>query len=86
MTGSEHTRPEPLQAPTQAGHLRAPQAHRPPLRPSPVRYVGAEEVEDDGDPFEAEMPRLVAELQDQFAESAKPEAAIRANWTGLGYN
>lgn len=31
------------------------------------------------------MPRLVAELHGQFAESAKLEAAIRANLKGLGY-
>jgi len=52
---------------------------------TPGRYVGAEEVEDDGEPFEEKMPRLVAELQGQFAESAKLEAAIRANLKGLGY-
>jgi type I restriction enzyme M protein len=52
---------------------------------TPGRYVGAEEVADDGDPFEAKMPRLVAELHAQFAESAKLEAAIRANLKGLGY-
>ncbi len=52
---------------------------------TPGRYVGAEEVEDDGDPFEEKMPRLVAELQGQFAESAKLESAIRANLKGLGY-
>jgi type I restriction enzyme M protein len=52
---------------------------------TPGRYVGAEEVEDDGDPFEEKMPRLVAELHAQFAESAKLEAAIRANLKGLGY-
>ena len=52
---------------------------------TPGRYVGAEEVEDDGDPFEEKMPRLVAELHGQFAESAKLEAAIRANLRGLGY-
>ena len=49
------------------------------------RYVGAEEVEDDGDPFEEKMPRLVAELNQQFLESAKLEAAIRQNLKGLGY-
>ena len=49
------------------------------------RYVGAEEVEDDGDPFEEKMPRLVAELEGQFKESAKLEKAIRANLKGLGY-
>jgi type I restriction enzyme M protein len=52
---------------------------------TPGRYVGAAEVEDDGDPFEEKMPRLVAELHAQFAESAKLEAAIRANLKGLGY-
>ncbi len=52
---------------------------------TPGRYVGAEEVEDDGDPFAEKMPRLVAELHAQFAESAKLEEAIRANLKGLGY-
>jgi type I restriction enzyme M protein len=53
---------------------------------TPGRYVGAEEVEDDGDPFEEKMPRLVAELHAQFAESAKLEAAIRMNLQGLGFS
>jgi len=52
---------------------------------TPGRYVGAEEVEDDGEPFEEKMPRLVAELTAQFAESAKLEKAIKANLKGLGY-
>ena len=52
---------------------------------TPGRYVGAEEVEDDGDPFAEKMPRLVAELHAQFAESAKLEGAIKANLKGLGY-
>ena len=52
---------------------------------TPGRYVGAEEVEDDGDPFEEKMPRLVGELHAQFAESAKLEQAIKANLRGLGY-
>jgi type I restriction enzyme M protein len=52
---------------------------------TPGRYVGAEEVEDDGDPFEEKMPRLVAELQAQFVESAKLEQAIKANLGGLGF-
>jgi len=46
---------------------------------TPGRYVGAEDVEDDGEPFEDKMARLVAELNTQFAESAKLEAAIRLN-------
>ena len=52
---------------------------------TPGRYVGAAEVEDDGDPFEEKMPRLVGELHAQFAESAKLEQAIKANLRGLGY-
>ena len=52
---------------------------------TPGRYVGAEEVADDGDPFEEKMPRLVAELHAQFVESAKLEAQIKANLKGLGY-
>jgi type I restriction enzyme M protein len=46
---------------------------------TPGRYVGAEEVEDDGEPFEKKFPRLVIELEAQFAESAKLEKAIRRN-------
>ena len=52
---------------------------------TPGRYVGAEEVEDDGEPFEEKMPRLVAELNAQFAESAKLEKAIKKSLGGLGY-
>jgi type I restriction enzyme M protein len=42
-------------------------------------------MEDVGEPFEEKMPRLVAELQAQFAESAKLDQAIQANLRGLGY-
>ena len=52
---------------------------------TPGRYVGAEEIEDDGELFEEKMSRLVFELNGQFAESAKLESAIRANLKGLGY-
>ena len=52
---------------------------------TPGRYVGAEETEDDGEPFEEKMQKLVAELNAQFAESAKLEQAIKANLNGLGY-
>jgi type I restriction enzyme M protein len=52
---------------------------------TPGRYVGAEEVEDDGEPFETKMPRLVAELNAQFEESAKLEVIIKASMKGLGY-
>ncbi len=52
---------------------------------TPGRYVGAEDLEDDDEPFEEKMPRLVAELHAQFAESARLEEAIRKNLRGLGF-
>jgi type I restriction enzyme M protein len=52
---------------------------------TPGRYVGAEEVEDDGEPFAEKMSRLVAELNSQFAEGAKLEKLIKANLKGLGF-
>jgi hypothetical protein len=45
--------------------------------------TGAGGIEDDGNPFEEKMPRLVGELHAQFAEFAKLEAAIRANLKSL---
>lgn len=52
---------------------------------TPGRYVGAAAQEDDGEPFDAKMARLTATLSEQFAESARLEAAIRQNLAGLGY-
>lgn len=52
---------------------------------TPGRYVGAEDVEDDGEPFAEKMAKLTATLQEQFAESAKLEARIRSNLAGVGY-
>ncbi len=52
---------------------------------TPGRYVGAEDIEDDGEGFDVKMSRLSAELANQFAESAKLESAIKANLKGLGY-
>ena len=52
---------------------------------TPGRYVGAEEVEDDGIPFTEKMATLTSELADQFAESAKLEKAIRKNMKSLGF-
>lgn len=52
---------------------------------TPGRHVGAEELEDDDEPFEEKMKRLTAKLEDQFAESAKLEQAIRSNLKELGY-
>jgi len=53
---------------------------------TPGRYVGAEEVEDEGEPFEEKMARLTAQLEEQFQESAKLEAAIRDNLQEIGYD
>jgi len=52
---------------------------------TPGRYVGAEAVEDDGEPFEEKMGRLVAELREQMAEGERLDAAILASLEGLGY-
>jgi type I restriction enzyme M protein len=52
---------------------------------TPGRYVGAEAAEDDGEPFEEKMQRLTTSLGEQFKESARVEAEIRANLKGLGY-
>jgi type I restriction enzyme M protein len=52
---------------------------------TPGRYVGAEELEDDGEPFEENMNRLVAALSKQQAKAANLDAAIAANLKELGY-
>jgi len=52
---------------------------------APGRYVGAEEVEDDGEPFDEKMKRLTATLREQQQEAAKLDAAIAANLKELGY-
>jgi type I restriction enzyme M protein len=53
---------------------------------TPGRYVGAEDAEDDGEPFEAKMQRLTATLAYQFSESAELETSIRRSLQGLGYD
>jgi type I restriction enzyme M protein len=53
---------------------------------TPGRYVGAEEVEDEGEPFEQKMTRLVTELNAQFVDSNKLQAAIKSNLANLGYD
>ena len=52
---------------------------------TPGRYVGAEEQEDDGEPFAQKMQRLTAQLNEQFAESNRLEKEIRKNLGALGY-
>jgi type I restriction enzyme M protein len=50
---------------------------------TPGRYVGAEDVEQDDEPFDEKMKRLTAKLEQQFAEGAKLEKEIRKNLGGL---
>ena len=52
---------------------------------TPGRYVGAEEIEDDSEPFEVKLAQLVATLERQFAEGAKLEKTIRENLRELGH-
>ncbi len=51
----------------------------------PGRFVGAEEVEDDDEPFEEEMKGLVIKLEEQFTQITKLEAQIRRNLKELGH-
>ncbi len=53
---------------------------------TPGRYVGAEEIEDDGEAFADKMARLTAQLKAQFEESDRLEAEIKKNLKGLGYD
>ena len=52
---------------------------------TPGRYVGWEEPEEDDEPFEQKMERLVAQLHEQQAESAKLDARIADNMKTLGF-
>ncbi len=52
---------------------------------TPGRYVGIEEEEDDGIPFEEKMDKLTSELSDLFEESKSLEGKIKENLRGIGY-
>ena len=52
---------------------------------TPGRYVGTQEIEDDGVPFKEKMDELTQTLSEQFKESAKLEKMIKDNLAGLGY-
>ena len=66
-----------------AATLKEIQAHGHVLTPG--RYVGAEEIEDDGVPFEEKMAELSAELYEQMGEAEGLDATIRRNLEALGY-
>ena len=52
---------------------------------TPGRYVGAAPQEEDDEPFEDKMKRLVAQLRAQQDQGAKLDAAIKANLAALGF-
>jgi type I restriction enzyme M protein len=52
---------------------------------TPGRYVGAEATEEDGEPFEEKMKRLVVQLREQQTEALRLDAAIARNLQELGF-
>ena len=52
---------------------------------TPGRYVGIEEQEDDGEPFEQKMNRLTSELSELFAKNHELEDEIRKKLGTIGY-
>ncbi|RTH99468.1 N-6 DNA methylase [Thermus scotoductus] len=52
---------------------------------TPGRYVGAEVQEEEDEPFEEKMARLVAQLREQQAQARKLDEAIWRNLEELGY-
>ena len=52
---------------------------------TPVRYVGAPEEEDDGEPFDEKMKRLSALLKNQQEEGAQLDKQIAENLKRIGY-
>ena len=52
---------------------------------TPGRYVGIEEQQEDGEPFEEKMARLTSELSELFDQSHKLEAEIRQKLGAIGY-
>ncbi len=53
---------------------------------TPGRYVGAEEAEDDGEPFDEKMKRLTATLRAQQGEARKLDDAVARNLEELGFD
>ena len=52
---------------------------------TPGRYVGIEEQQEDGEPFEEKMARLTSELSELFDQSHNLEAEIRQKLGAIGY-
>lgn len=52
---------------------------------TPGRYVGAEEIKDDDEPFEQKIKRLMIRLEEHFTEEERLKAAIRENLARIGW-
>ena len=52
---------------------------------TPGRYVGVEEIDDEDEPFDEKMKRLVKTLEEQFKASEELEEMIRTNLEEIGY-
>lgn len=52
---------------------------------TPGRYVGVEDINDDGIPFEEKMKNITSELSKQFEESHKLEEEIKKNLKAIGF-
>ena len=52
---------------------------------TPGRYVGIEEQEDDGEPFEDKMKRLTSELSKMFEQSNTLQDEIKKNLESIGF-
>ena len=52
---------------------------------TPGRYVGSEEVEEDGEAFDEKMKRLTSELAKQKEEGKKLDQQIKVNLENIGF-
>ena len=76
--------PEPVAGFCRVATLDEVREHKYALTPG--RYVGSPDGDEDEEAFEEKMPRLVAQLAKQFAESRRLEAAIQESLLKeLGY-
>ncbi len=90
--GDKSVRPEPVEGRTAYGDIPGfcKSASLDDIRKhghvlTPGRYVGAEAIVDDGEPFAEKMQRLTATLEGQFEESRRLEKEIRKNLKHLGF-
>jgi len=51
---------------------------------TPGRYVGAEDIEDDGIPFEEKVAEITSQLSEQFAKSIELQQRIKENLAKIG--